>query len=79
MRNNKQDDGKPVNAVNNIRILKGGSEIFSAGGARDKTQKEELDIDSGAGIMLCAKVRHGAFISSLEFKMYVIRSQTSHP
>ena len=69
MFNNKPDDG-PMDAVAMIQIHKGEENIFQVGAASQKTEFPEIpDIDQGAGIILGAKVRSGAWVSSLEFKM----------
>jgi len=69
MWNNKPDDGDPMDAVNKVEIFKGENKIFEVGGASDKTSSDILDINQGAGLILGVKVRSGAWITSLEFKM----------
>jgi hypothetical protein len=73
--NNKPGKNKPTDGVGKIRILKGGMEIFNVGGGKSKVGSE-VDIDSGAGVILCAKLRHKDWINSLEFKMYVLPGQS---
>lgn len=69
--NNKPDDHKPMDGIGRVRVTRGGEEIFNVGCDKKKMQPAELpDIDQGAGIILGAKVRSGAWVSSLEFKMY---------
>lgn len=52
-----------------IIITKGGETIFEVGANSGKTQKDEIIVDNGAGLILAAKTRSGAWLSSIEFKM----------
>jgi hypothetical protein len=67
--NNKPDDGDPMDAVGRIRITKGEAQIFDVGAKGGKVAKDQLVVDNGAGIILAAKTRSGAWLQTLEFKM----------
>lgn len=66
---NKPDDGDPIDAVGRIIITQAGNTIFEVGGNAGKVQKDEILVDNGAGLILGAKTRSGAWLSSIQFSM----------
>lgn len=69
LRNNKPDDGDPMDAVGRITITQGGNTIFEVGCDKKKMQSKDITVDNAGGIILGAKTRSGAWLSSIEFKM----------
>ncbi|KAF2677339.1 hypothetical protein K458DRAFT_161679 [Lentithecium fluviatile CBS 122367] len=67
--NNKPDDGDPMDAVGRIIITQGGQDIFEVGGNAKKVDSSEITVDNAGGLILGAKTRSGAWLSSIEFKM----------
>jgi hypothetical protein len=67
--NNKPDDGDPMDAVGKIVIRKGNQIIFDVGCDTKKTAKDPIEVNSGAGLILAAKTRTGAWLQTIEFKM----------
>lgn len=58
-----------MDAVGRIAIARRGETIFEVGASQYNVAKEPNVVDSGAGIILGAKTKAGAWLSTLEFKM----------